>query len=42
MKALRHKIPRKSQSGIIVPKCKPRRFYGQGVPGVDLSKLAGK
>ncbi len=27
---------------IVVPKGKPRRFYGQGVPGVDLSKLAGK
>jgi dTMP kinase len=25
-----------------VPRCKPRRFYGQGVPGVDLTKLAGK
>jgi dTMP kinase len=33
---------RKNHRGIIVPKCKPRRFYGQGVPGVDLSKLAGK
>ncbi|MGD0813618.1 MAG: dTMP kinase [Verrucomicrobiota bacterium] len=27
---------------IIIPRGKPRRFYGQGVPGVDLSKLAGK
>ena len=27
---------------IIVPRGKPRRFYGQGVPGVDTSKLAGK
>ncbi|HWD18681.1 MAG TPA: thymidylate kinase [Verrucomicrobiae bacterium] len=26
----------------IAPKSKPRRFYGQGLPGVDLSKLAGK
>jgi dTMP kinase len=25
-----------------VPKGKPRRFYGQGVPGVDVTKLAGK
>jgi dTMP kinase len=33
---------RKNHRGIVVPKCKPRRFYGQGVPGVDLSKLAGK
>ena len=25
---------------IVVPKAKPRQFYGQGVPGMDLSKLA--
>jgi dTMP kinase len=42
MKAARPPAPRKTHSAIIVPKCKPRRFYGQGVPGVDLSKLAGK
>jgi dTMP kinase len=33
---------RKNPRAIIVPRCKPRVFYGQGVPGVDLSKLAGK
>ena len=27
---------------IIVPKGKLRRFYGQGIPGVDVTKLAGK
>jgi dTMP kinase len=27
---------------IVVPRGKARRFYGQGVPGVDLSNLAGK
>jgi dTMP kinase len=27
---------------IMEPKPKPRRFYGQGLPGTDLSKLAGK
>jgi dTMP kinase len=27
---------------IVVPRPKPRQFYGQGVPGMDLSKLAGK
>jgi dTMP kinase len=27
---------------IVVPKKRPRRFYGHGVPGVDLQKLAGK
>jgi len=34
--------PARKTFGIVVPKVKPRRFYGQGVPGVDLSKLAGK
>jgi dTMP kinase len=42
MKASRPASLRKHHPGIIVPKCKPRRFYGQGVPEVDLSKLAGK
>ena len=27
---------------IVVPRVKPRRFYGHGVPGMDLSKLGGK
>ena len=27
---------------IVVPRPKPRQFYGQGVPGMDLSKLGGK
>ena len=27
---------------IVVPKKRPRRFYGHGIPGVDLQKLAGK
>src|SRR5271169_6991048 len=42
MKAPRLPILRKSPRAIIVPRCKPRLFYGQGVPGVDLTKLAGK
>jgi dTMP kinase len=29
-------------SAIVVPKSKPRKFFGLGVPGVDLYKLAGK
>jgi dTMP kinase len=33
---------KKNLRRIVVPKGKPRRFYGQGVPGVDISKLAGK
>ncbi len=27
---------------LVVPKSKPRQFYGHGIPGVDASKLAGK
>ena len=27
---------------VLVPKSKPRRFYGPGIPNVDLDKLAGK
>jgi len=27
---------------IVVPRVKPRQFYGRGVPGMDLSKLGGK
>src|SRR5271156_1220957 len=42
MKAARPSSARKSHASIIVPKCKPRRFYGQGVPEVNLSNLAGK
>src|SRR5579863_7017094 len=42
MKSARRPSIKKNLRRIIVPKNKPRRFYGQGVPGVDLSKLAGK
>jgi dTMP kinase len=42
MKAFRKSMTRAGHPSIIVPKCKPRRFYGHGVPGVDPSKLAGK
>jgi dTMP kinase len=42
MKTTRRSKQTPNHHGIVVPKCKPRRFYGQGVPGVDLSKLAGK
>ncbi len=27
---------------IVVPKARPHRFYGHGIPGVDLEKLTGK
>jgi dTMP kinase len=42
MKSARPPSVKKNLRRIVVPKGKPRRFYGQGVPGVDLSKLAGK
>lgn len=42
MKTARRPSIKKNLCRIVVPKGKPRRFYGQGVPGVDLSKLAGK
>jgi dTMP kinase len=42
MKSKRPSSAKKIHVGIVVPRAKPRRFYGQGVPGVDLSKLAGK
>jgi dTMP kinase len=29
-------------SAIIIPKRSTKRFYGQGIPGVDLEKLSGK
>ena len=27
---------------VLVPKATPKRFYGHGIPGVDLEKLTGK
>src|SRR6202050_3541899 len=42
MKSRRPISPKKPHTGIVVPRVKPRRFYGLGVPGVDLSKLGGK
>ena len=33
---------KKNDHRITVPRSKPRRFYGHGIPGVDLEKLAGK
>jgi dTMP kinase len=38
------KSPRKIKNGarIAVPRIKPRSFYGHGIPGVNLSKLAGR
>ena len=42
MKKDRKSPAKKPSFQIVVPRVKPRRFYGQGVPGADLSKLAGK
>jgi dTMP kinase len=42
MKTKRPSSAKTAHAGIVVPHAKPRRFYGQGVPGVDISKLAGK
>jgi dTMP kinase len=33
---------RNLNSRVVVPRPSPRSFYGQGVPGVELEKLAGK
>jgi dTMP kinase len=33
---------RKPRQKIVVPSSRPRRFYGHGIPGVELSKLRGK
>lgn len=33
---------KKTAQRIVVPRSRPRRFYGHGIPGVDLNKLAGK
>jgi len=32
----------KPQNGIVVPQRSPRRFYGHGIPGVELEAMAGK
>src|SRR3954470_18269371 len=33
---------KKTKDQIVVPQQTPKRFYGHGVPGVDLEKLTGK
>ncbi len=35
-------MKKKSQNQIIVPQCGLRRFYGQGIPRVNLEELVGK
>lgn len=36
------RAPKKTRDQIVVPHQTPKRFYGHGVPGVDLEKLTGK
>jgi dTMP kinase len=38
------KLPklRKIRSQIVVPSTSPKKWYGQGIPGVDLQRLSGK
>lgn len=36
------KAPGKSGPQIVIPSATPKRFYGHGIPGVDLAKLTGK
>src|SRR5215831_9136144 len=35
-------MKRTGQNQIVVPRQTPRRFYGHGIPGVDLERLAGR
>ncbi len=35
-------MKRARENQIVVPRRSPRRFYGHGIPGVDLEQLAGK
>src|SRR5271157_4780010 len=35
-------MKRGRENHIVVPRPSPRRFYGHGIPGVDLEQLAGK
>ncbi len=37
-----NRIKLRSQEKIVVPRPSPKRFYGHGIPGVELDKLAGK
>ncbi len=37
-----HPAPARSSGRVVVPKPTAKRFYGYGIPGVDLEKLAGK
>ena len=35
-------MKRTSQNHIVVPRRTPRRFYGHGIPNVELDRLAGQ
>lgn len=38
----RHSAPSMTAARVVVPSPSPKRFYGQGIRGVDLSRLTGK
>jgi dTMP kinase len=42
MPAVSPKLRSRNSPRVIVPQKTPRRFYGHGVPGVDVDKLAGR
>ncbi|MBA4149309.1 MAG: dTMP kinase [Verrucomicrobia bacterium] len=42
MKKIPPSKPRRQRTRIVVPSQTRRRFYGHGIPGVDVDKLAGK
>lgn len=36
------RLPRRIRSQIVIPSTSPKKWFGQGIPGVDLAKLGGK
>ena len=42
MPSLRAKARSRNTPRVLVPQKTPRRFYGHGIPGVDVDKLAGR
>jgi dTMP kinase len=41
-RVVKSKQKRNHDRDIVIPCAKPKRFYGHGIPGVDLEKLTGK
>lgn len=42
MSSVAHSPRARSNPRVLVPQKTPRRFYGHGIPGVDVNKLAGR